>query len=176
MCCIHITLLISSHLTSSHLTFISDWVAVSWLWNDSVRRGCDQSERSRSRWDELSRSLHSPLTATHSDSVQMNWDDMRWDEMRWVIWTFLYGPFIWQISLHLTWPHLTLSQLTSFHYIRQVNGVKVADILLSLLCVCVCVCAHSVQSSTVCWMKTGLNAHWVLQKSLGGYMHSLSAF
>jgi len=27
-------------------------------------------------------------------------------------------------------------------YVRQVNGVKLADILFSL-CVCVCVCAHS---------------------------------
>jgi len=48
-------------------------------------------------------------------------------------------------------------------YIRQVNGVKLADRLFSLLSVylsvCVCVCAHSVRSSI-----------------LGGYMHSLSAF
>jgi len=28
-------------------------------------------------------------------------------------------------------------------YIHQVNGVKLADILFSLLCVCPCVCAHA---------------------------------
>ena len=37
-------------------------------------------------------------------------------------------------------------ELFSDHYIGQVNGVKLADIMFSLLCVCVsvclCVCAH----------------------------------
>ena len=32
-----------------------------------------------------------------------------------------------------------------YYYIRQVNGVKPAEIMFSLLCVCVSVCAHSVQ-------------------------------
>jgi len=42
------------------------------------------------------------------------------------------------LRLHIGW----------VYYICQVNGVKLADILLSLLCACVCVCVHSVESST----------------------------
>jgi len=45
-------------------------------------------------------------------------------------------------------------QYNAAYYIRQVNGMKLAYMLFSLLSVCLsvclCVCAHSVQSSTVC--------------------------
>jgi len=33
--------------------------------------------------------------------------------------------------------YLVIEQISVCHYIRQVNGVKLADILFSLLCVCV---------------------------------------
>jgi len=35
------------------------------------------------------------------------------------------------------------------NYFRQVNGVKQADILFSLMSVCVCVCAHSYLDANV---------------------------
>jgi len=44
---------------------------------------------------------------------------------------------------------LPTENIIFYHCIRQVNGVKLVDILFLLLSVCVCVCAHSVQSSTV---------------------------
>jgi len=70
-----------------------------------------------------------------------------------------------------------------------VNGVKLADILFSLLsvflsvclsvCLCVCVCAYSVQSSTVCVPPTTHQPSPSCNPSpspnpcpLGGYMHS----
>jgi len=40
-----------------------------------------------------------------------------------------------------------LREVVYYFYIRQVNGVKLADILFSLLCDSVSVCAHAVQSS-----------------------------
>jgi len=39
--------------------------------HDPVRRGCDQSQRTRIRWNEV------------------RWDKVRWGEMRRVIWTLL---------------------------------------------------------------------------------------
>jgi len=52
------------------------------------------------------------------------------------------------IYLHLSQKYALFCLFVMFfYYIRQVNGVKLADVLFSLLCVCVCVCAPSVQAS-----------------------------
>jgi len=88
----------SSHLISSQLTsFHHQWVAVSALWSDPVRRGCDQSKRSRSQLSRLTGRSHGELDRftgsqrTHYYSVPMKWGQLRWGQMRWdeiwVIWT-----------------------------------------------------------------------------------------
>jgi len=70
---------------ASHL----DRAAVSALWSDPVCRGCDQSERSRSRrLKSLAKWVASRRTRCHS--AQTRWGQLRWDEMRWdEMWTFL---------------------------------------------------------------------------------------
>jgi len=93
---------------------------------------------------------------------------------------------------HWIWYEATkLGLVSSVYYIRQVNGVKLADILFLLLsvcvsvCLCVCVCAHSALSSAVCVPPT-THQHSAISLMqpislpnpcpLGGYLHSLSAF
>ena len=58
----------------------------------------------------------------------------------------LWDVKLFSFSISLLSIDCNISLEKCSYYIRQVNGVKLADILL---CVCLCVCAHSVQSSTV---------------------------
>ena len=70
----------------------------------------------------------------------------------------------------------------SRHYIRQVNRVKLADILFSLVSVClsVCLCALSPVFNSVCPSHSAsaisLMRPMSIPKPLGEYMHSLCAF
>ena len=77
-----------------------------------------------------------------------------------------------------------------FNYIRQVNGVKLADILYSLLSVClsICLCVRALSPvfNSVCPSHNALAISLMQpislsnpsspQTHLGGYMHPLSAF
>jgi len=47
-------------------------------------------------------------------------------------------------------PTNSVKALVFNYYIHQVNGVKLADIVYSVLCVCLCVCAHAV---SLVWMS-----------------------
>ena len=72
--------------------------------------------------------------------------------------------------MHHTTSHTTAVQSPSY-YILQVNGVKLADILFSLLCVCVCalspvfnsVCPSHNASAT--WRIYALSEHLLVIKN-----------
>ena len=94
------------------------------------------------------------------------------------------------------------NQSINVYYIRQVNGVKLADIMFSLLSVCLCLCAHGcnvphtihskLQTSNLTSTSPGspdMTPEKIFEKgewqghvnptaanSLGGYMHSPSTF
>jgi len=80
----------SSHLTSSRLTFHLNWVAVSALWRDSIRRNCHQSEKTARPtlfWlvtAAANRVSNSALAATQFRWNEVSWDEVRWDEMNYM--------------------------------------------------------------------------------------------
>jgi len=84
---VHITHLILYHLTSSQLTsFYPNWEAVSALWSDPVRRGCDQSDktaRPTSFWLVAATANWVASQRTHYHSLHVKWGQVRCDEMRW---------------------------------------------------------------------------------------------
>ena len=55
---------------------------------------------------------------------------------------FYYRYLLSSFKLFSASSHGLVNWATQDYYIRQVNGVKLADIMFSLLCVCVCVCAQ----------------------------------